>query len=1552
MSSRSAVGPQQHRVASGARAPNRSRPTAQINTSLSNARRPPALTVDLTGDCSKQSFGLSPTVQPDGAKPLPSTPPLVSPNPRDGPPRRPRPSNLGTEPATVRPSAVERQSTGVTVPFPPRPGQNAPEDYTQANEVFSNKVDPVREDGKRHSLDPPAVARHFPQGSACRPGSLVLKVPTLTCLECADYHPWQGNHPEDQLSEQTVKSGFQNKPLISNETNTARPSLWNHLKNKQGLSTLSQLFVTVLDKRQTAGRLTAPSTFKPPPRIVFTAPRREQWLQELANSSVVLRRFSKTIPHGIVGKGLLDACLTNNIPVARAVWLAKCVGSNELRSLKRKGANTSAPIGNEHKWVREWTINVEQWVDGVLSLCGQELWSAKIHYAIRLSAALFNEQLLDLDHFLSWILSSLEDAPIERLPFWLLLVQTYWKHLVSARRRGRRLAGSIFKCLKSASAGDEPDLLRPVIERLQALATMLAVAHKGCMILPELWPTYKQLLQPRSDAQVSATLQGAIDDLSRRNDRLGRTAFSAETESNTSRKRLFNVLDGADLKASFEQTIQACTDAVSDSHMLAFLVVQWSSSIYRYGIHCVYIATRLLRRCYAQGVDVDSVLLTFVSEPPSSQGTDFSLVFKIVTELVRSGHFSVARFFQSLIATGALNALHDKGPVLSALTSRPLLLPHLQPYERLALLAAALPTHELPEHVATLRDLLLRETDDTAMTDSKIINDTIEHINLQLLRPNDTISPTNIADNLSLSARSVVSHWIRGYIQARYISEEDQGEPNVDDITCSRFLVARNLLEQMEDFTMLADVIGLTISNADAITLAASADALHLHLQCFAAIGALRPLYKALLERYQLLRGQEQLDKQSIMIVKDLSTTLGVDHPILQQLSFDMARCTQRDAVTMCSPASDNAADVLQIGVDTDDEIDRILSSGTTMEEQIMSRVFKRIITRAEKDDAAQRTRVGHWLSRLQSFDRVALNKLMMEWMTALLSSAREQALELLPTLLGCHCLSMSAFAQCAENVRQHNDRTFGTLLDLDVLDAVFPAASSSHSGPNQDGVRDRLERDTYTFLETTGILSRLQRVILTIASTNNLEERLFSLISRPTFIGFLKRAAVENRELLASSLGLSSSETAGATGAAVRIARRIVDFLVDPLCHRGGMRPHYASNTLPDGTGSAEVRPGDRFPKLLEIADELSLPFCQLQMRTLLSSSIIGSVSGADVATDLFKAITEVSDDNGCVWPELIRNLDYRLAQRMRELAELKLFTAIPLAKQTIQPAMSCTAVKKLLRIVECSPLESNLQAFQQTAPIITEKLRLLLDLLNAASAEEVEAATNSDTKHICLWINALLYLATLRKPSVTEHSKPSPETGPFLTTLAVLLNHPRLQSSFPTLEYIFDVAAYFADNLTDDQRGHIRNDLHKSPDPRLNFLFGASQSADAWLGLATSINPPPGNQPASASQPTQPSARPPHLSRQSSTPQPIRPGTPSSSQQQQQRTNSSSAQQAKTFNPPVPYPLRRWEIIDLGGSSHSANAAQQQQQQQSITQAANDTAISLTLFGARRIR
>jgi mediator of RNA polymerase II transcription subunit 12 len=285
-------------------------------------------------------------------------------------------SNLSPRPAQ---DGGQSEVTIKPMPLPVRPGRHA---LLISEKSRSTPGNSAKKDArpKPYVLETPAAAPHyFLNGTLDSP---LLRLYKLTTQGHADFFPWTGNHPEDQFSEPVIRQGYFDKAqMTQNETGSARPSIFPALKHKSGLQTLSSLFTSVLAQRRAHGQITSASTFKPPPRVTVTDTKREMWLKDLANPTISLRRLSRSIPHGIRGKVLLEQSLSKNIPVERAVWLAKCVGANELRSFRRKGVSGTFAMGGEAKWIRDFTVCVEQFVESIIGTSGEKDFKARINYA-------------------------------------------------------------------------------------------------------------------------------------------------------------------------------------------------------------------------------------------------------------------------------------------------------------------------------------------------------------------------------------------------------------------------------------------------------------------------------------------------------------------------------------------------------------------------------------------------------------------------------------------------------------------------------------------------------------------------------------------------------------------------------------------------------------------------------------------------------------------------------------------------------------------------------------------------------------------------------------------------------------------------------------------------------------------------------------------------------------------------------------------------------------------------------------------------------------------
>ncbi len=198
-----------------------------------------------------------------------------------------------------------------------------------------------------------------------------------------DFGPWHGNHSEDHFSDHVIRQGFFDKaPIGQIETSSAKTAILPLIKQRTGPHMLSQIFTSVLGQRRHNGRVNKRIRFKLPPRVAVTDSKREAWLEDIAKPEIPLRKLSRTIPHGVRGKTLLEQCLKKRIPVDRAVWLSRTVGAQELRQFKRKSVNGTIVMGGEAKWIRDWTNSIEQFVESVMKTSGQMAdWSAKMNYS-------------------------------------------------------------------------------------------------------------------------------------------------------------------------------------------------------------------------------------------------------------------------------------------------------------------------------------------------------------------------------------------------------------------------------------------------------------------------------------------------------------------------------------------------------------------------------------------------------------------------------------------------------------------------------------------------------------------------------------------------------------------------------------------------------------------------------------------------------------------------------------------------------------------------------------------------------------------------------------------------------------------------------------------------------------------------------------------------------------------------------------------------------------------------------------------------------------------
>jgi mediator of RNA polymerase II transcription subunit 12 len=831
------------------------------------------------------------------------------------------------------------------------------------------------------------------------PPSMATRIPTAKVV--ADFSPWNGRHPEDNLTETVIRNGYFDKAPGPNSTESASACaiIWPGLtqKNSVALSMLSTIFASAMEKRQQLGKHTAPSAFKPPPRVTITDSKREAWLRDLANPTVPLRKQARNIPYGIRGKLLMEQCAAKNIPLARAVWLAKCVGANELRAFRRKGAGngtaaTAAVVSGELKWTREWTLHVVQFLESVILGCGQKPdWKASMDYAVRLTASFYAERLVERDLFLDWLVTSLHPddrevsaTALNRLPVWILLVQLYWRDLISRGRRGRKLALSLLENLHRIECNTTPttaQLFQPLRARLRGLISSLGTVSGGsCLILPQAWSVYRNLLASFSGFQH----------ITLRNQRLASPLTTSSATTRCAVLKLYAHLDSLPLDPDFATLLprySACLDGNITLLVRAFL--DWASSSFRTGVDRVFIVHRFLAMLRRAGHDIDAAILTYFRAERTAERANAIVkmnVWRVVVELVRDGLFGVGSYLQWLLSNGMINDARPQSGKADDLSLATGLV--------LALSNDALPT----SLVGTQQMLLKRLLKNMARQNVKIALAEDVEIAVKAISSQGELAFTSV-ELPSGPARLALS--MRLIVQVQNINDAH----NNPDECLRRFLALRAVLENCLDLRTLGGLLHtlIPLKSTGPVFLATIVDTISLHACAFAALGQLKPLSEGLIMHYRALRACQPLDRTLVIALAGLMGDMTRDSSnrkynvarrelqaahtlLLSDLALCDAAGPESIAVTtvamaagvsatvqaglasasaVCSPASDNLLSVAAVShrpgeIQTSEfnpkdsalgnispmvaDIDAVFASGNSMDDGLMRRVFARIV--------------------------------------------------------------------------------------------------------------------------------------------------------------------------------------------------------------------------------------------------------------------------------------------------------------------------------------------------------------------------------------------------------------------------------------------------------------------------------------------------------------------------------------------------------------------------------------------------------------------------------
>lgn len=974
-------------------------------------------------------------------------------------------------------------------------------------------------------------------------------------------------------------------------------------------------------------------------------------------------------------------------------------------------------------------------------------------------------------------------------------------------------------------------------------------------------------------------------------------------------------------------------NTTQDRNNLVRTTLEWGTSIYRPGIAKIYVAHRLLSTWTNLGLDATLAILDFMNSDPLEELGRKTALYHLVTELVLSGSFDPLRYVQWLIARGGLHdpySVTQDGPASSRLL-------------------VELPVSALPPSLASMRANMLGRAaysvNDEAIDQEMAINCVKSTLGLHWGGGKQTtgISIGNLCKRISLSSRALKTE-IGQFIRQAFVLSLDSAQMASREgfqLPSPTFIAVRSILEAAEDFQTLAQFLKTTAGFFDADILASCADTLNLHLHVFGALGAANNMFDTLVMRLETLKQMQGVaGVRSLLIsVAMLAPRLPGQEALVDHLN-EAIRNDRSSAVDASSPVSDNmAARIQDEEGELLDEIEKKLANKTSMDRTTMYSFLNKIIPKVEacwgKTDERLRA-YGLLLTKLRYFDAQHFDSFMTKWVLGIRNPQHRPPIsQIFPLMVSVGCL------------------------DLSIILATTSDAVSTTGRINPTAKAARLPHSTY-IQEVLELLTAppVSRELLTLE-----ELYRFTILQDQAPFTHLKEMAALARNALAEycaclsrrdSQGPPLASRLGTTGPPLAnprawdrlmcLLRTLV--LVDQVAVSKILSMQTADpavgRKLDDITTQLllpNAQPGTQITldQVLRLANEFTLPFCQLKLAQGLGSSEALATSAQERQQSQLEVFAQAMDNaieaRNITWTGMLPTLSPEITQHLLNRAQTRLFDLLPCKDRSTSPATNFAMAESHLSVIETisrgGPVASHPSLHLASATV--DRLADLWELLASPLDSDIKVPI------LVSWLPLMLRFLSLQAQTHDTADKQSNEVrGRALLVLGgILLEIDNLASlavcdlrlSSKLIVHlsrrVFDLSLNLVDNLSEEVRQRCIRVLGDAlSDPRLRYIFSAAPPPLEDLMLAHKDKPT-----AATQQPAQPGK------------QQLRPrvttflgvgtasgnlwGTPVGPGGQGQERLS-------------PFNFKRWEILN----EPTPNVGE------------NDTSLSLTLFEAFKLR
>ncbi|OXL06191.1 hypothetical protein C348_05673 [Cryptococcus neoformans Gb118] len=491
-----------------------------------------------------------------------------------------------------------------------------------------------------------------------------------------DFYPSRPGfeQPEDVLTEENVKSGFAAKPFVSEvaETFSMHGPIHQHLSGGC-LNMLMQLGKELIEKQEESMPQFQERSFRIPGRVIYTDNKRLGFLADLGNPDIPLHWLMRNqIPHGFKGVELLDVMFSplttvrqpppnlapmDPIPIDRAIWLIRVIGSNDIAAHRARQHQTAAsvpapspaaatpsstttvtataamPVSSNDWYSQEFTNTVISWLRiqlGQLALpntakvagkvpatkAGSGIlqdekarakWLAKWDYSTRLLRALHTKHLISTRLFTGWLADHLTHVNLAQLGFLAQLIGEYLDDLVHHLGSARHCLRAACDKLVEVRNSPGKELLQKVEDMLITIIKSLYDANPDVLLSPSTWRQHSLLL-----STILSTSSPQWANLKRRNEALAFKPTVSAGSSNPRRQRmaeiqkLDSICEDTDMRQlTFLFFDGAASPTCSPVDLVrfeekVFTLLNWSMGLYQLGAHRPYAVYTLLKHWHEQ----------------------------------------------------------------------------------------------------------------------------------------------------------------------------------------------------------------------------------------------------------------------------------------------------------------------------------------------------------------------------------------------------------------------------------------------------------------------------------------------------------------------------------------------------------------------------------------------------------------------------------------------------------------------------------------------------------------------------------------------------------------------------------------------------------------------------------------------------------------------------------------------------------------------------------------------------------------------------------------